>query len=139
MVIAIIGIISAFTYGLFHNMNKGQSVSRQVSVLSAVLERARSMTLSSESDSLYGVRVLSNQLVLFQGDTYSSTATTNQVYSIIPPVEITEYSLNGGGSDIIFNRLTGGTDNYGTITVAIPSTGASSTITIYATGLVETK
>lgn len=138
MVIAIAGFLSAITYNVFFDTNRVESVSKQTAVVTATIERARAMTLSSENDSVYGVHVASSTIVLFKGSVYDPATTTNQVQNIMSPAEITGYSFNGGSSNILFKRLTGETDNYGTIVVSVPGTEASSTITIYATGLVET-
>jgi len=46
-------------------------------------------------------------------------------------------TLAGGGSDVIFNRLTGETSQNGVITLSSPSTAQIKTVTVYKTGVVE--
>ena len=77
------------------------------------------------------------QIIIFRGTTYDAGTSTNIVEQVLPLAEISSTSLNGGGNDIVFERLTGETDNYGTVFISIPGTTVSSTITIYETGLVE--
>ncbi len=136
--IAIITIAITIVTFSFSKLNSQQALDKSADLVVSTLNEARSLTLSSKGDSQYGVHLEASQVVLFVGSTYSSSAPTNVVTSINSLVGIKNITLVGGGADIIFKRLTGGTDQTGTLEVfLIANTGSFHTITISGTGVVE--
>ncbi|MGH7926329.1 MAG: pilus assembly FimT family protein [Candidatus Binatia bacterium] len=104
-------------------------------VLSA-LQLARNRTLASLGDTQHGVHFEPNQFVLFSGATYDPAASDNEVNEVPNGVEIYDISL-GGGVDVIFDRVSGTTNNAGDISVRlIEDPSATRTISILPSGLV---
>ena len=105
---------------------------------SNMLDEARKSTLSSYYSSQYGVHFGTSTVTLFRGDTYSFGASNNDVYTFPSNVEITSVGLNGAGNDVVFERITGETSQYGEVAVSL-LTGSTSpkSITIHPSGLVE--
>jgi len=137
--IAMLLIVAGITLYSFSSLNDTNAL--EVSVAGAVsnLSEARSKTLASIGSNQYGVHIDSDETVLFVGSTYSSTDPNNVTVSLNKVVEIANISLNGGGSDIVFDRLTGQTSEHGSFIVRLKdNTNASSTITIFQTGIIET-
>lgn len=100
------------------------------------LSLSRAKTLSSKDEARYGVHFEQNKIVLFKGTDYASGS---DYKVIIAPasVEVGSITLNGGTSDVVFKRLTGETDGYGTITTRLKSgTQDTKTIVIEKTGVV---
>lgn len=96
----------------------------------SVLRLAQSRTLAGENDSAWGVRLVSNQITLFQGDTFAGSPLT-KVYALPDSMQITNIALTGGGSDVIFKRVTGQTDQTGTFLLSVinaPSNSFSVTV-----------
>lgn len=107
----------------------------------SVLNKARSNTLSSIGSEQYGVKIENDKAVLFTGATYSQGSASNKITYLQNGVEIESAMivLNGSATSVVFDRLTGGTDNYGTITLRLKSdTSKTKTITIEKTGTVKT-
>ena len=75
--------------------------------------------------------------MLFAGTTYSSSATSNKEYDLDGATSITSISLAGGTSNMIFKKLTGDTDQYGTIVITSSPGSATKTITVSKNGLVN--
>ena len=137
IVIAIIATLSGLSFSAFHNLNASRALEREAGRVVAELQKARSLTISSKNNAQFGVHVQSSQVTLFQGTTFIAGSSTNSVTSINPLVTISSISLQGGVSDVIFQRITGKTSGSGTLVVSRIGTSAIKTITIYATGLID--
>ena len=103
-----------------------------------MLDEARKSTLSSFKSSQYGVYFTATSTTLFSGTTYTPGAPDNDIYVLDSGVEITGINLNGGGDELVFKRISGETEEYGTIEVSsLRGSTSPRIITIYETGLVE--
>lgn len=87
----------------------------------SVLRLAQARTLSGENDSVWGVHLEQNQIVLFRGPTFAG-APFVEPYDLSSSIELVTIALNGGGSDVIFNRITGTTDQNGTFVLRVAAT-----------------
>lgn len=83
------------------------------------LEDARAKTLASRNASQYGVHFEENRIVFFKGTIFVAADSNNIIQTFPASIEISSISLNSGGSEVIFERLTGATNNYGAITVRL--------------------
>ncbi len=122
----------------FSRLNSSQALDKSAILITSLLDEARSLTLSSKGDVQYGVYFENSQAILFKGAVYSPTDPDNVRVKPHALVEFGEIVLSGGGTSIIFKRLTGDTDQTGTIKVFLKSSPTTfRTITIGATGIVE--
>ncbi|HCC04762.1 TPA: hypothetical protein DEP58_00470 [Patescibacteria group bacterium] len=138
VVIALLLILSALSIGGFRTfaVRSGQAAVSQT-VLGA-LKEAHAKTLASLDDTTYGVHFESSSVTIFQGGTYTASSTENSVRELPTRTSITNVSLTGGSTDVVFARLTGTASSVGTVTVAITSDLTSSqVITIHKSGLCE--
>lgn len=105
----------------------------------SALNLSRSNTLSSVGSDSYGVKILSDKVIMFKGSTYNASSVDNKTINLQSGLNVSVIILNGGASEVVFKRLTGATDQYGTITIQVTSdTSKNKTITIGKTGLVTT-
>ena len=105
-----------------------------------MLIRAQVETLAGSGGLEYGVHIEEFQVTLFEGAIYSSSATSNIVIIAPSSVHIESYSLAGGGSDIIFKKITGESDEFGTIVVrSIADPSKTKTITVLKTGVISSQ
>lgn len=103
----------------------------------SLLLEARAKTLSSYEASSYGVHFEQTKITLFKGLAFVSGDPDNKEYLLPQDVEISTIALNGGGQDVIFKRLTGQTDQYGSITFRLVSNPSTMRIiTIQMTGAI---
>ncbi len=102
----------------------------------AQLVTARSKTLASYNSTVYGVHFNTADVTVFTGATYAAGLPTNVVQTL-NGVTVPSVILNGGGSDVVFDRLTGATNNYGTINVQSSDASIAKIITITKTGLIS--
>ena len=139
IVIIILGVVTSIVGLSFAKLNSKQALDKSTNLTAAILNEARSMTLSSIDASQYGVNLAASQVVLFKGSSYSVSDPNNMVTPLNSEVGIRSVTIAGGGTSVVFKRLTGRTDQTGTLEVYLlnePSTFR--TVTISATGIAET-
>lgn len=137
IIIGVIALISAGSVTVFKNFRNQQGLNKDAELIVEILQRARSQTLTSQNSSQYGVHISASKITLFTGGTYSAGDPANKDFPFTLSDSILTISLNGGGSDVIFQRLSGETNQSGTIVLTSVAEGKSKTITIYKTGLIE--
>lgn len=104
----------------------------------SLLEQAREKTISREGGFAYGAHFDSDKATLFRAPSYIEGNVFNVVYNLNPSFHITATALNGGGSDVIFQIITGETLSYGTITIEkIGDPSVRKIIKVNATGIIE--
>jgi Tfp pilus assembly protein FimT len=135
--LGILALITSLLLSTFVSFRKEQALDKDTELIVEILEQARSETLSSKNASQYGVHFASGQITIFTGGVYSPSDSTNQDFILNATDTIITITLTGGGSDVVFNRLTGESNQYGTVVVSSPTTGRIRTVTIYKTGVIE--
>lgn len=139
--IIVIGILSLLSVGFlsaYRAFNEKRSLEVGAENVASLLKQAHSLTLSSKNDDVYGVHLETARAVLFKGSVFVEPNPDNVEYIMPPLVLITQIMLMGSSSNVVFERLSGETSQYGTTTLSL-TTNASSTknIIINQTGLIE--
>ncbi len=136
--IAIILIIIVFSLISLNTFKENQSLKNAVNEAISLINQARSKTLSSQDFSQYGIHFELSRAVLFKGTTFSEIDASNIVFILPDSVEISDINLNGGGVNLVFQKLTGKTDEYGTVVFrAKNNISKTETIDIKSTGIVD--
>ncbi|MDP2671167.1 MAG: type II secretion system protein [bacterium] len=110
-VIIILSLIALASYNTFARQINLDTTTQNVI---STLRLAQTRTKASEADTRYGVHFETTKYVLFSGDTYTVGAVGNKEY-LLSSVEIYQINLNGGGSEVIFDRIRGTTSNFGSV------------------------
>lgn len=121
IIIAIIGLLGVLIIPKLSDFRDQQSLKNTTEDIISLLDEARNNTISSKNSNTYGVRLLTDRAILFIGTSYTDSISNKQI-DFDNVVEIPSsggVNLNSGGIDIIFKRITGDTDNYGTIVVQL--------------------
>ena len=119
LVVALVGIISSLVF---------VSVGR--------FGASRSRATASVGGMAYGVRFEAQSVTLFRGGAYVPGAPDNIVLTLSSRVTIADISLEGGATEVVFDRLTGKANVSGTVTVALAAdASATRVIRIEASGL----
>lgn len=122
----------------FSKLNANQALDKSADLAVSVLNESRSLTLSAKNGYQYGVNLESDQLVLFRGSSYSAIDSNNSITTLNALVGMRNISLSGGGTNVIFKKLSGQTDQSGTFEVYLKaSTTNFRTIYISGTGAIE--
>jgi len=121
VVITIFIILGAISIAGIRYFQSQTNLNNDAEKIIATLRLAQNKTIASESESIYGVHFENNFFVLFKGDIYNPNSPDNNMYYLSPRTEIYAINLNGQGTNIIFNRVTGNTDQYGAIKLRLIS------------------
>lgn len=135
IVISIAAIISSIIMGYFINFKKSESLSLDTDTIVSILRQARSQTLSSKNASQYGVHFSGSNIIIFTGSEYLENNPDNVEFHLGLIDASFVLNLSGGSNNVVFERMTGETLNFGT--VSILSGDQTKNITIYKTGIIE--
>ena len=131
-------ILFTIATSAFIGMRNRQALNTAVEQISSTIQNSQAKTLASKKSQNYGVHFETNRLVMFEGSAFTEPNATNKEIKFSNLAEISIISLNGGGQNIIFERLTGETNQYGAITVRVRNDASDAkTITIEKTGSVS--
>ncbi len=136
--IAIFAAIATFSTYIYLSYYINKTLDATAESVHAAFSRAFLDTIGSKNDAQYGVHVAMNGVTVFTGTTYNPAATDNVSYPVSQGVQIATISLNGGVSDVVYQRVTGATDQYGTFLVR--STRDASkyrTVTVHQVGMIS--
>ena len=136
VVIAIGAVLVAAITVSFSSFRNSKTVDISADQILSVINEARVKTVSSEDYSRFGVRFEANRIIFFKGDIFTEPNSSNIETPISPLVEISDISLNGGGADMVFQKLTGKTGNNGSLRVRLKSDNDKyKTISVKSTGI----
>jgi len=102
----------------YREFEQNISLSTAANEMAITLDLASNRTTSSKGDSVYGVHFATSSYTLFKGSVYSSLGIDNEVFSLPSSVEIYNIDISGG-NDVVFNKISGTTDNTGEIGLRI--------------------
>lgn len=136
VVSAIIALVALISAGTFQNLHRASGLRASAGEVYRAFTDARTKTLASEDDTVYGVRIATTSVIRFTGPTYSAGAATNITYTFGAGVTATG-TLAVSGTNITFQRLTGKPSATGTVYLRDAGKGSTTTITIHASGLIE--
>ncbi|MDP3769673.1 MAG: prepilin-type N-terminal cleavage/methylation domain-containing protein [Candidatus Sungbacteria bacterium] len=138
IMVAVAVVVLLGTVGLvsFNTSRNVRDLSTGTQTVLSVLRTAQSKTLAGENNSAWGVHLTSSQVELFQGSAYAGSSNI-KIYALPSSLQISSISLNGGGSDVLFDRITGETGTSGTFTIHVAASPTTSTgITVDGSGKV---
>lgn len=123
-ILGVLIIITATAVPAYRRFQKETDLTNGVEEIINVLKVAQSKTLASEKDSQWGVYFSTistpHKYTLFKGADYASRdVSSDRIYNIPSLVEIYNIDLIGAGQEIVFDRLTGLTEQYGQISLRL--------------------
>ena len=139
IVLSIIAILIVSTSPIFRYFQREADLSDNTEEIVSILRLARTKTLASERSSQWGIYFsVPYQYTLFQGPDYASRDDSfDELYQLTGRVEIYEIDLTGGGTEVVFDRILGETDQDGKISLRLEDdTSKSKTISIQPSGQV---
>lgn len=135
VVIAVIGILSVIGLVTFTSSRDTRQLTATAQNILGVLRSAQAKTLAGEGGTAWGVHLSDSRFVLFQGVDFGSAVYTEN-YDIPAGLAIGNINLAGGATDIIFNRVDGGTNQYGIFSVEVKNSSAVFSISVDKSGKV---
>lgn len=136
--IAIIGILAGLGFSHLTTLNLRQALALDAEKVLSVLAMARAETLAGRDGFAYGVHLEDKKAVLFRSTNYYAGDATNRVFVLHDAVHLPSMALAGGGAEVRFNKVTGATEQKGTLTLSLVSdSSVTKIITIFATGVAQ--
>lgn len=134
----IVVMLAAGAVAVFKEFKSDTDVSQAQEIVVSALRVARSRTLGSVGPSVYGAHFASTSATVFKGATYDVSSPDNEVSSLPSTSQISNISLTGGVSDVVFERVTGNASATGTITLSSTSDEFNTkTVVINESGLIS--
>jgi prepilin-type N-terminal cleavage/methylation domain-containing protein len=138
IVISITMILGGIAFVSADRILNYNSIEGQAQSIRSQIERARIYTLASKNNSSFGVVFSTSTARVFQGTTFVSASSSDQVMYLDTGNNIINITLAGGGNTIYFNKITGEPNATGTITITAVSNNLDRrVIVIYGTGVVD--
>jgi len=138
VVIAISVILVTIVVSAFSGFRDSQALNSTVEEVVSSINKARSESLSSKNFLQHGIHFETSKVVVFQGAIYSPSDANNIETKLSPFIEISSTSLNGGGTNMVFQKFTGKTAQNGTITLRVKkNTAKIKIITVESTGVIS--
>lgn len=119
--IAILTILFSVSILYYSTASESAKLSTASQDIISNIKLAKDRTVASLASSSYGMHFENSQYVMFRGTSYSASDPNNIFYALPVGMEIANISLEGGGVDIIFDRITGKVGNNGSIDVRVAS------------------
>lgn len=133
LVIIILGISIGMSVLYYQTSQVRADINTQVSQFSSYVRLAHSDALAGLNNSSHGIHLELSSYTIFTGASYSELDLNNFEIELPPTVTIQNILLNGGGSDLIFLKPNGETNNFGSIDFV--SEQINKTITVQITRL----
>jgi len=112
--ICILFLLFTFVNNGFLKQQRNMEFEVVVDNLYNQLYEAREHSRNFKDGNVYGVYFETDKYIGFKGTTYNSTGVI-ATYNLPAFLQITNLSLNGVGNEIIFEKNTGKTNNYGNL------------------------
>lgn len=137
IVIAVMTVILSISFYFFSGVGKNDALEKDVAGLTSFIRDARLLSVTSKNSSAFGIHLENNRAVLFEGNVYVAGGPNEKIIEFSKYIYMSAHALNTAGSDIVFERLTGSTSDFGTVTLSLTDDSTSSTITILRTGVIQ--
>ena len=136
--LAIFVLILTMSWKGFAIFSTTQKLDRIGEETITLFRKAREKTVTGEGGFAYGIRVEGGRFILFRAPTYVEGNPMNEILTLPSDFFVSAHSFQGGGSEIIFQKFTGGTGSFGTLTIQKRNDSTVQKIFhIYETGIVE--
>ena len=136
LALSIAAVIAVISFSSLFRFNAAEALNVETERTLSLLSQARTLTLAAKDGKSFGVHFEERKAVLFSGASYDPNDASNEIQSINSEVRISAFALTGGGGEALFKKLSGATDQSGTVTLAlVRDPSKTRVITIAPTGL----
>ena len=138
--LAILAIITGIAVSSFGGFRRQKVLDNSAGEVASLLREARALTLASRDGAAWGVHFETSNVTLFRAPTFASGAANNKAVTLDAAVTLATTSITGGGSDIIFKKLSGETNNVATTTLSrTDDPTIARIVTVSTTGIIHTQ
>lgn len=128
--LAIISIITLFSVPVFRSLLVATDLNTSTDILVHSVRRAQNLSRSTRLNERWGVKLNSNEIVIFAGDAYVSRIVDyDEVYDVSNGINFT------GDTEFVFQKLSGFLDN--TVNITVSNSFGSNDLEVSTLGTVE--
>lgn len=130
--IIIVSAVFSFQQGLL----QGTNLRTKTNEIIQTLRLNQAKAISSDQDSQWGVYFDTDNFIAFKGENYATRDPSfDEIIELPNTLSISNISLNGGVSNVTFEKVNGNTDNYGSIQIS--DNNRSKSVSINPRGVIE--
>lgn len=115
--IGIITVLAGLSIPTANTFLSRNELNTEALKITDALRRAKVQSMFGAEDSAWGVHFTSADYTVFRGSTYNPADSFNSTVTLPGVLTISGITINGGGSDVIFDRVFGTTSTFGTTTI----------------------
>ncbi|MDP3710108.1 MAG: prepilin-type N-terminal cleavage/methylation domain-containing protein [bacterium] len=116
--VSILVLIGSLGLASFVNSRNVRLFTTSAQDVVSVLRLAQAKALAGEDNSVWSVHLEQNRFSLFRGSNYAASTLT-EPHDLPSAIEIMNINLAGGGPDVVFKKIDGRTDNFGSFDVRV--------------------
>lgn len=120
VVISIGAMLALLSVPLFNSIIFNEDLNSSVETILSSVRTAQARAINGKNGTKHGVYFdnssVPSKYILFEGDIFTPGDPNNVEYDISERITITNLNLNGSTNYILFNKFSGETDNFGSIT-----------------------
>jgi len=141
--LALFGILVVMGINSYNQWQKQVAVTNAGQEIKSTLVRAQQMAVSAAQGESWGVHFEADKYIIFPGGLYDLSNPDNKIFQLRGVVVLDpnlSFATGAGGyqSDVIFQKLTGQTNNPGVVTIVAENNPAvTKIISVSATGVIE--
>lgn len=135
VVIAILAVVASFASVNLISFGKNANQDNSKVVVEQALRQAQSNSMANINDVSWGLHLAADQAVIFSGSSFNPADSQNQV-KLLSSGSTLNWTLDGGGDDILFDQGKSSTNDFGQITIN-SGANSNSTVTINSEGMIE--
>jgi len=143
LVVALSVLLIGLTISTFAGFSNMQSLDKDIEAIAGYIQKAKNQTINSKNSNEFGINIASTTVTIFEGTTYSPSASSNIKYQISPKVYLFSNQMktnNAVVNNFYFQQITGKPTATGTLIYKLYNDASSTrSITLYGSGLVETQ
>lgn len=133
--VGILALLLVIIVPSFMDFRRNSILNTETQNVITLVNKARMSSMSSKEDFQYGIHFDADKVVLFQGDTYVAGAGTNEELVLNTALTLSLIEVYGGGAEVVFQKVTGATNQNATTTLLVVGSTASTTIVVFPSGV----
>lgn len=133
--VGILAVLLTVIIPSFMDFRRNSILNTETQNVITLINKARLSSMSSKEDTQYGIHFEAGKIVLFQGDTYTAGAGTNEEFVLNTALTLSPIVVYGGGGEVVFQKVTGATNQNATTTLLVVGSTASTTIVVFPSGV----
>jgi len=110
LTVAIFVLSASIVSPVYLSTKSGDDLNNKTDVLVSSLRRAQILSIASQDDSSWGLKILEGSFVIFKGNDYLSRDTSHD-----DVIEVNKNILSEGLDEVVFTKVFGETSNSGEI------------------------